>query len=76
MHGACEVVLPVLADAPGERAVVTYTPDGVPGFAVAWWRPDAPARFATARRPLTPDRPHVDPRDRDAALGDADCAEA
>jgi hypothetical protein len=47
---------------------VIYTPDAVRGFAVAWWRPDAPARFAVARRTLTPDRPHIDPRDRADAL--------
>lgn len=69
VHGARDAVLPALTDAPGERVVVTYTPDGVPGFAVAWWRPDAPARFAAARRALTSDRPHIDPRDRDDALG-------
>jgi SAM-dependent methyltransferase len=68
VHAACEVVLPALAAATGERVVVTYTPDGVPGFAVAWWRPDAPDRFATARRTLTPDRPHIDPRDREDTL--------
>jgi methylase of polypeptide subunit release factors len=68
VHGACEAIVPALADAPGERVIVTYTPDGVPGFAVAWWRPDGPARLATARRTLTPDRPHLDPRDRVDAL--------
>jgi SAM-dependent methyltransferase len=72
VHGACDAILPALTDAPGERVIVTYTPDGVPGFAIAWWRPDAPARLATARRALTPDRPHVDPRDRDDALGRTD----
>jgi hypothetical protein len=70
VHGASEAVLPALAEAPGERAVVTYTPGGVPGFAVAWWRPDAAAAFASVRRTLTPDRPHLDPRDRSDALGD------
>jgi SAM-dependent methyltransferase len=69
VHAASAAILPALADAPGERVVVTYTPDGVPGFAVAWWRPDAPPRLATARRALTPERPHLDPRDRDDALG-------
>ncbi len=69
VHAAAAAILPALADAPGERVVVTYTPDGVPGFAVAWWRPDAPPRLATARRALTPERPHLDPRDRDDALG-------
>lgn len=76
VHGACSAVLPALADAPGERVVVSYTPDGVPGFAVAWWRPDAPVHLATARRALTPDRPHLDPRDRADALGASDVAGA
>jgi len=69
VHGACEAVLPALRDAVGERVVVTYTPADVRGFAVAWWRPDAPDRFVEARRALTPDRPHVDPDDREQALG-------
>jgi SAM-dependent methyltransferase len=68
IHGACEAVLPVLADAGGERVVVTYTPADVRGFAIAWWRPGAPARFASVRRALTPDRPHIDPADREEAL--------
>jgi hypothetical protein len=68
VHAATAAILPALDDAPGERVVVTYTPDGVPGFAVAWWRPDAPPRFAAARRALTPERPHLDPRDRDDVL--------
>jgi len=70
VHGACSAVLPALTAAAGERVVVSYTPDDVPGFAVAWWRPDAPTRLATVRRALTPGRPHVDTGDRDAALGD------
>jgi SAM-dependent methyltransferase len=69
IHGARDMILPVLGDAPGERVVVTYTPDGVPGFAVAWWCPDAPAHFVSTRRALTPERPHIDVRDRDEALG-------
>jgi SAM-dependent methyltransferase len=68
VHAASEAILPALADAPGERVVVTYTPDGVPGFAVAWWQPDASPRFVATRRALSPERPHVDPRDRDDAL--------
>jgi methylase of polypeptide subunit release factors len=70
VHAASAALLPALADAPGDRVVVTYTPDGVPGFAIAWWRPDAPPRLATARRTLTPERPHLDPRDRDDALAE------
>ena len=68
VHAACEAVLPILADAGGERVVVTYTPASVRGFAVAWWRPDAHDRFVAARRALTPDRPHLDPRDREDVL--------
>jgi SAM-dependent methyltransferase len=68
VHAACEAMLPALSDAPGERTVVTYTPEGVRGFAVAWWRPDGPDRFAAVRRDLTPGRPHIDPADRAAAL--------
>jgi SAM-dependent methyltransferase len=68
VHAATAAILPALADAAGERVVVTYTPHSVPGFAIAWWRPDAPPRLATARRALTPERPHLDPRDRDDAL--------
>jgi methylase of polypeptide subunit release factors len=70
VHAAAAAILPALADAPGERVVVTYTPDGVPGFAIAWWRPDGPPRLATASRALTPERPHLDPRDRDDALAE------
>ena len=68
LHAAREALLPALVDAAGERALVTYTPDGVRGFAVAWWRPDAPARFVDVRRALTADRPHLTARDRDEAL--------
>jgi len=67
VHAASAALLPALADAPGERVIVDYTPDGVPGFAVAWWRPEAPARLVTARRALTAERPHIEPRDRDEA---------
>ena len=76
VHGACEALRPALADAAGERVIVSYTPDDAPGFAVAWWRPDAPGRLAIARRALTADRPHVDPRDRDDALGSTRAAPA
>lgn len=68
VHGARDAIASALADALGERVVVTYTPDDVPGFAIAWWRPDAATRFVTAHRALTADRPHLDPRDRDDAL--------
>lgn len=68
VHAACEALLPALGDAPGERVAVTYTPPGATGFAVAWWRPDAADRFVTAHRALTPERPHLDPLDREHAL--------
>ncbi|MEO7733124.1 MAG: methyltransferase [Kofleriaceae bacterium] len=68
LHAAHDALLAALGDAEGERVVVTYTPDHVRAFAIAWWRPDAPARFAAWRRLLDVDRPHVDPADREAAL--------
>ncbi|HEX3758455.1 MAG TPA: class I SAM-dependent methyltransferase [Kofleriaceae bacterium] len=68
VHAATTAILPALAHASGELVVVSYTPDGMPGFAVAWWRPDAPPRLAISGRDLTPERPHLDPRDRDEAL--------
>jgi SAM-dependent methyltransferase len=69
VHAAREAILAALGDARGERVVVSYTPDGVRGFAVAWWRPDGPEGFVVARRELTPERPHLEPRDREQALG-------
>ncbi|HEX2685484.1 MAG TPA: hypothetical protein VHN14_02640 [Kofleriaceae bacterium] len=68
VHAATEAILPVLEGAAGERVVVTYTPASVRGFAVAWWRPDAPDRFVAVHRALGPDRPHLDPRDREDVL--------
>lgn len=53
------------ADLPGEQTIVVYTPPSTKAFSMLWWRPDAPARRTVARRSMTPDRPHVDLRDRD-----------
>lgn len=58
-------------DLPGEQTIVVYTPPSTKAFAMLWWRPDAPARRVVARRPMTPERPHVDLRDRDDAVGGA-----
>lgn len=63
---AAERALAPLADLPGEKVVVAYTPE--PGFAVAWWQPAAAPRYVHVRRPLTADRPHVTYEDRAAAL--------
>jgi SAM-dependent methyltransferase len=63
---ATEAALAPLADLPGDRCVVAYTPDR--GFAVAWWDPHGKDRYVTARRPLTPDHPHVTYADRAQAL--------
>ena len=68
VHAATEALVPALTGAGGERVIVRYTPDPVRGFAIAWWRPDAPARFVATHRALTADRPHLEPRDRDDAL--------
>jgi len=63
---AAESALAPLADLPGDRVVVAYTP--APGFAVAWWAPGGESRYVTARIPLTDDHPHVTYEDRAAAL--------
>jgi SAM-dependent methyltransferase len=71
-RGALIVVHGALAaldrELPGELVVVGYTPDRVPGFGVAWWRPDAPARRIVARRLLTAEQPHLDASDYDRAV--------
>jgi hypothetical protein len=49
--------------------IVAYTPPGTPReFAIAWWRPAGDSRQIRARRALDPDRPHLDHRDREAAV--------
>jgi len=63
---AAERALAPLAELPGDKVVVAYTPE--PGFAVAWWEPAAAGRYIHVRRPLTDDRPHVTYEDRAAAL--------
>lgn len=54
-------------DLPGDQTIVVYTPPSTKAFAILWWRPDAPARRVVGRRLMTPERPHVDLRDRDDA---------
>ncbi len=67
VHAALPPLLEL--DLPGELVIVAYTPNGEPReFAVAWWRPDAPARQIRARRGLELARPHLDAGDREAAL--------
>jgi SAM-dependent methyltransferase len=63
VHAALEAIEAL----PGESIIVVYTPAGTRPFGVAWWRPDAESRQILARRALTPDRPHLDAADRDAA---------
>jgi SAM-dependent methyltransferase len=65
VHAALESLLAV---AGGERIVVAYTPADHAQFGVMGWRPDADECHVVARRPLTIDRPHLEPDDRDAAL--------
>jgi len=74
VHAALDSLVRALPrDLPGELVIVAYTPEGHAAsggreFAVAWWRPDAGPCRVLARRALTPDRPHVDHTDREAAL--------
>jgi hypothetical protein len=63
---ATEAALAPLEDLPGDRVVVAYTPER--GFAVAWWEPDGQDRYVAARRPLTPEHPHLTYADRAAVL--------
>ncbi|HEY5952607.1 MAG TPA: methyltransferase, partial [Kofleriaceae bacterium] len=68
VHAALDALEPVLAELPGHRVVIAYTPEDVRGFAVAWWRPDGENRLVRARRPLTAMRPHLTHEDRIAAM--------
>jgi methylase of polypeptide subunit release factors len=68
VHAAEAALAPVVTALPGERVLVTYTPPGVPGFAVAWWRPDARNRLLVTRRDLTEQHPHLTFHDYEAAI--------
>lgn len=68
IHAAADALAPILADLVGERVQVTYTPEHARGFAVAWWRPDAPARLVQTRRDLTETQPHLTFADYEAAI--------
>jgi hypothetical protein len=70
VHAALDALLAALpGEAAGELVIVAYTPAEAPReFAVAWWRPDANPCRVLARRALTPDRPHLDHTDREAAV--------
>jgi len=68
LHAAEPALAPIVGDLVGERVIITYTPPGVPGFAVAWWRPDAPARHIATQRDLTETHPHLTFRDYEAAI--------
>lgn len=71
VHAALDALDPIAAELPGERVIVAYTPEGVRGFAVAWWQPDGEAQLVRARRPLTQQRPHLEHEDRLAAVAGA-----
>src|SRR5687767_574708 len=68
VHAALDALEPVLAELPGHRVVVAYTPEGMRGFAIAWWQPDGEERLVRARRELTEWRPHLTHDDRIAAM--------
>ncbi len=68
VHARRDALPGALAALPGERVVVRYTPDGVPAFAVLWWRPHAPDHLVERATVLTALRPHVDAEDRAALL--------
>jgi hypothetical protein len=68
VHAALDAVEPVLADLPGQRVVVAYTPADVRSFGVVWWQPGAEDRLVRARRPLTEQEPHLTYKDRRDAM--------
>ena len=68
VHGVLDALRPVVADLPGERVVIAYTPDDLFGFGIVWWRPHAEDRFVWTRRLLTADRPHLTYDDRLSVL--------
>jgi SAM-dependent methyltransferase len=68
VHAALDALDPVLDELTGHRVVVSYTPPGVRGFAIAWWRPDGEDRVVRTYRPLTAWRPHLTYDDRIAAM--------
>lgn len=70
VHAVLDALEPALAELPGHRVVVAYTPahSEVRGFGIAWWRPDGEDRLVRARRQLTETRPHLTHEDRLAAL--------
>jgi methylase of polypeptide subunit release factors len=66
VHSALDAIPSQL---PGEAVIVAYTPgDATRHFAITWWSPDAESRQLRVRRLLDPSRPHLDHRDREAAL--------
>ncbi|HUS31321.1 MAG TPA: methyltransferase [Kofleriaceae bacterium] len=68
VHGATEALQAEVMGLPGERVVVSYTPEDLFGFGVLWWRPGAADRLVWKRRELTADRPHITFDDRLAVL--------
>ncbi len=68
VHGELDSIA-AIAPLPGEHVYVEYTPYGTRPFGVTWWSPDGEPRSYMARRELTPDRPHLEAVDRDAARG-------
>ncbi len=67
IHAQLRALRAAIAAVDGERVVVTYTPEGLPGFAVGWWRPSGKDRLVVTRRDLTVDQPHVTFADYEAA---------
>lgn len=65
IHGALSQLGPLAADLAGDRAVVSYVPEGGTQFGILWWEPDGPSRHVTGYRELTPSRPHLTHADRD-----------
>jgi hypothetical protein len=66
VHAAEDALAHVIGELPGERVVITYTPQGMRQFAIAWWRPHAVPRLIAIRHELTAQSPHLTYSDYEA----------
>jgi SAM-dependent methyltransferase len=64
IHGALAGLAPLVADLPGDRAIVSYVPEGGRQFGIVWWEPSGAPRHVVGYRELTPGRPHLTYADR------------
>jgi len=69
VHAVLDALVPALREQRGDRVIISYTPQGVRGFGVAWWRPDGIDRIDTRERELMQAKPHLTHEDYAAVTG-------